>query len=78
VTIRVHPRERIVSEARIELQEVVLDWQKKHSTETDDPLTLMEALSVINDVLSSTLGHAFKYEIRYERHGNYDKPGGEA
>jgi len=31
---------------------------------------------VVNTALGDTVGAIAKYQIRYERHGNTDKPGG--
>jgi hypothetical protein len=69
---RLHPRERIVSEARIELVRAVLDWREKH-----DELTDGELFSIVGGVLGDQITSMAKYLIREERHpGEPDKPGG--
>jgi hypothetical protein len=59
-----------VNEAEMELRKAVTDIGKKHD------LTEMELLRVVNTALGDTVGSIAKYHIRYERHGNTDKPGG--
>ena len=70
--MRVHKREKIVTQARIDLMEAVIQWAGKHE------LTDCEFVSVINSVLSDQLGSWAKYKIREERHGNTNTPGGRA
>lgn len=68
---KLHSRESLVSSARLDLATRVLDWQKAHGG-----LTTAETLQTLSSVLSDELGAILKYEIRYERHENYDTPGG--
>lgn len=70
--MRVHEREKIVREAQSDLSEKLLDWMTKH----DDQLTFAEELRVIAGVLGDHLSQMAKYEIRRERHGDENKPGG--
>jgi hypothetical protein len=68
--MKMHPREKLVREARSELQQILLDWAKRYD------LTTGEELSIIGSTLVSTVGNVGKYMIREERHGNMDTPGG--
>lgn len=67
---RIHPRERIVTEARLELMNAINDIRKKYE------LTTGEHMQVVNSELSSVFGSIAKYSIREERHGNSETPGG--
>lgn len=69
-----HPRERIVTEALHELQTLVLNWQR----DNHDTLTELEEMKIVHEVLGDTIARHLMYGIRFERHGNYDKKGGEA
>jgi hypothetical protein len=59
-----------VTEAENELRRVLMDIETKYE------LTEAELIRVVNGVCSETIGRIVKYHIRYERHGNTDKPGG--
>ena len=59
---KLHPRERIVAEAKVGIAREVF----KHE------LTYGERLAILSELLST----AAKYQIRLERHGNTDTPGG--
>jgi len=68
---RIHPREQVVSAARNELANAVLEVIQTHE------LTEGEALKVVSQALGEWLGSAATHMIRDERHrGNPDKPGG--
>jgi len=64
---------QMVDAARLDLTRRILDWQDEQ-----EELTTWEVLKILSDVLSSKIGNIAKYEIRYERHGNYEKKGDEA
>jgi hypothetical protein len=68
--MKMHKRERVVNQARIDLSQAILDWAGEHK------LTDGEYVSVLNGVLSDQIGSWAKYKIREERHGNTDTPGG--
>lgn len=68
--MRLHPREQPVTEARIDLMQRYLDWQRAHD------LTDAEHLSVVAGVFGDSIGNIAKYQIRQERHGDTDTPGG--
>lgn len=68
--MRLHPREQIVTAARLDLTESILKWRKKYD------LTDGELFSVIAEELSSQITGLAKYMIRWERHEDLDKPGG--
>jgi hypothetical protein len=68
---RLHARERVVTDARLELTEAVIDWRRKH-----DDLTWGELFSIVGEVLGGQVTGLAKYLIREERHGDQDKPGG--
>lgn len=65
---KIHPREKIVREAEAGIRLAV----EKHTKD----LTLFERMKVITQVLSNEIGGDCKYQIRYERHGDYETPGG--
>lgn len=67
--MKIHPREKLVSEAERKLDEVLLEIRKSDLTE-------YEFLQVVIGTTSEFLLRMTKYQIRYERHGNTDKPGG--
>lgn len=69
--MKIHERERVVREADAALRQAVLDWSAKH-----DQLTVNETLQVLNRVSSDQVAAILKYEIREERHGDQDRPGG--
>jgi hypothetical protein len=64
----IHPRVKLVREAQIKLSGAI--------SEAIRELTVAESLQVINGVMSDRIGTILKYEIRRERHGDTDKPGG--
>lgn len=66
---RRHERHAVVHAAELDLMELMLGWEKRHD------LTSAEWGLLITAMLSRELGNHFKYEIRYERHGDYDTPG---
>lgn len=66
-----HPRVLLVSEAESALMDRVLKWRRKDASK----LTTWEIASVLASVLAGQLSGLSKYEIRHERHGNYDTPG---
>ena len=68
--MRIHKREFTVRQAELEITEAVHKITDKHK------LTTWEMLRVVNVALSGVIGSIVRYEIRNERHGNYDKPGG--
>ena len=70
---RVHEREQIVRAADLKLQEALLAWQK--SPEVKE-LTGPEYVQILTDQLSSRVLGWAKFEIRFERHGDYETPGG--
>jgi hypothetical protein len=73
MTRRVHEREAAVTAAKIKLQELLIAWAE--SPEVHE-LTGPEYVQVLTDQLSNRVLSWAKYEIRFERHGNYDDPGG--
>jgi len=68
--MRRHPREIIVSEAETKLASTVVETMSHYK------LTGGEYLSVLTEVFSRLFLNFLKYEIRRERHGNTDTPGG--
>jgi hypothetical protein len=73
--VRMHEREAGVRAAEADLQSRLLEWQKSSVVED---LTPLEMMRVVQSVLGDELSSMIKYEIRYERHGDYDSPGGRA
>lgn len=66
---RIHPREKLVNDARAVLSKAVSD--------ATEGLTEGEALKVVTQTLSDYVLGVAKYAIREERHpGQPDKPGG--
>lgn len=70
---RLHEREKITNEAEMSLMRKLLDWQQEEGTEA---LTDAEFLQIVASELGGLITRHCKYMIRYERHGNEDKPGG--
>jgi hypothetical protein len=68
--VKVHPREEQVRAAVTALRSAVSYIWKSQA------LTDAEMLSVVTTVLSEQVLSYAKYAIRYERHGDTDKPGG--
>jgi len=66
--MHIHEREKPCRDAASEIRDVL------HKATED--LTLWETISVVTSVFQEFLGGIAKYEIRHERHGNYDTPGG--
>lgn len=66
----IHPREKKTRDAENDLRTALAEIARKYE------LTRFEEISVVNRVLSDTIGTICKYAIRQERHGNTDKPGG--
>lgn len=66
--MKIHPRERLVTEAEQKIRAVALDAIKG--------LTVAEGLSAVTRALSGEILSVLKYEIRHERHGNTETPGG--
>ena len=67
---RLHKREQIVREAELKLRQAMLDIWK------ESDLTDAEMLRIVAACFGDHVaGHA-KYDIRMERHGNTDTPGG--
>jgi len=66
---KAHPREEIVAKAEVELREAVMKIRRFG-------LTQAERMQAINSVLFEEISEMLKYEIRLERHGRADKPGG--
>lgn len=67
---RLHPRERVVRQAQLDLMEALNDWQRDHE------LTDAEYVSLVANELGSRIGSLTRMQIRTERHGTTDKPGG--
>ncbi|KKN07250.1 hypothetical protein LCGC14_1068900 [marine sediment metagenome] len=63
-----HEREKLVTSAEIELQKAALEISKE--------LTTAEYLRVLANVFGGAINSIAKYEIRQERHGNTETPGG--
>jgi hypothetical protein len=70
--VKIHPREALVRQAESDLSEAVHRAMEKNAT----ALTTIETLAVLNRVLSDCIARILKYEIREERHGDPNKPGG--
>jgi hypothetical protein len=77
--MRMHEREAIVRDAIVRdaennLREKVMEFAKEYA----EKLTHYEYLRVVHGVLSDDIGSQIKYAIRYERHGDTNKPAGAA
>lgn len=66
MTRKLHLREAITAEAKIEFLKFINDWLNKHD------LTSIEFQQILLDQMQSSL----KYALRLERHGNDDTPAG--
>jgi len=69
--MRLHAREVLVNTAETDLREVISEWSKNHPD-----LTSAEFLKVVLGVCHDQAQSLLKIEIRIERHGNADTPGG--
>lgn len=67
--MRIHPREKIVTEAEHLLEDTVLKVLRMD-------LTSAEYVSVLSHVLNTAIQRHTKFAIRLERHGTTDKEGG--
>lgn len=70
--MRLHPREQIVRKAKLALSEKLIEWMREHG----ETLTFAEELRVVGGELGDYISRMAKYEIRKERHGDDQKPGG--
>jgi hypothetical protein len=68
--MKIHSRERSVTLAECDLSRALTDVWKKYD------LTSAEMLRVVAQVLGGHISSHAKYEIREERHGDINKPGG--
>lgn len=69
---QMHPRVRLVSQASIDLRKFLLEWAEGSAS----VLTDTETLTVLMSILAGEVETILKHQIRFERHGNYDSPGG--
>jgi type III secretory pathway component EscV len=69
---RLHERQQIVTEARMALMEALVEWAEQY----EEVLTPAEYLATLVGESTSVVQSNLKYQIRYERHGNTDTPGG--
>lgn len=67
--MRIHPREKKVQKAERALIETLMEVMRMD-------LTNAEYLQVLNSVFSDAIALNLKHQIRQERHGDKDKPGG--
>jgi len=65
---RIHPREQLVKDAEMKIKTAIVEACKG--------LTTAESLQVVNHACHEEIGGILKYEIRMERHGNTNTPGG--
>ena len=70
--VKIHKREEIVRKAESDLRGKMLDWMEAWNSE----LTAGEELRVVGGVLGGHLTTMAKYQIREERHGDGETPGG--
>lgn len=68
---RLHPREQIVNTAEADLRDAVSGWSRDHPD-----LTSAEWLKIVMSVCHDLMQGLLRTEIRLERHGDADKPGG--
>lgn len=64
--MKLHKREAIYRKAELDFNIFYVEWVKKHHL-TDGEILM---------ILASSISTIAKYQIRYERHGNYNEPGG--
>lgn len=68
--MKLHPREQIVRDAKIDLGRVITEWLERHD------LTSSEEIMVVCSEMFGMITGTMKYAIREERHGNVETPGG--
>ncbi len=73
---RMHPREIVVRKAESELHSLIAKWASDLEKNEESDLTVWEYIQVVQSVLSSTILNLAKIQIRIERHGDPNKPGG--
>ena len=71
-TMKLHEREKVVHEAKMDLAEKVLEWMQTHRKN----LTTAEELKVVSGEFGDYMQRMAKYAIRRERHGDENQPGG--
>jgi hypothetical protein len=71
--MKIHARFFLVQRAEVELGLAISEFMLKQ--DKAEPLTQVEWLQVLNNVMNKELGHVIKYMIREERHGNQETPG---
>lgn len=67
-----HEREQLTRKADRALNEKILEWMKEWSA----ILTPAEETKIVLSQCNNHIQQIMKYEIRYERHGDTDSPGG--
>ena len=69
--MRLHAREIVINEAELELLTKINEWTKQHPD-----LTSAEYLKILLGVCHDQAQALLKIEIRIERHGDANTPGG--
>ena len=70
--MKLHEREKLVRAAGMDLSGKLLEWM----SEGQPQLTGGEELKVVGGELGRYVSQMAKYQIRRERHGDEDTPGG--
>lgn len=69
--MRIHPREQPAQMAATALVSAIYEWMQAHPD-----LTTSEVFAAVIEAHHSVLARMIRDEIRIERHGTTDKPGG--
>lgn len=70
--MKIHEREKTVRQAKRVLSEKLLEWMQEYA----EKLTFAEELRVVGGELGDYISRMAKYQIRRDRHGDDNKPGG--
>lgn len=73
MSLRLHPREKLVRDAEVKLLELVCNWL---DSDEANALTEWEGARVLNQVFGLQIASLVKFAISHERHGDTDKAGG--
>jgi hypothetical protein len=68
--MKIHPREQLIKEIEMKLKTAIVEATRE--------LTTAETIQLVNHVCRDEIAGIVKYQIRMERHGNTNTPGGMA
>ena len=78
MAFRIHPREQNTNLIQSKIVQAIYEAVEAAEEEMDFELTRGETIRVLSGAFHEILGSWAKYMIRDERHGDANKPGGQA